>query len=66
MEVSKKVVFIKDWILKYVNSMPSKAESLSNRYLWRYRLICNKYLMCDDWTKNYCSNNADKTKERSK
>ena len=28
MEVSKKVVFIKDWILKYVNSMPSKAESL--------------------------------------
>ena len=28
MEVSKKVFFIKDWILKYVNSMPSKAESL--------------------------------------
>ena len=28
MEVSKKVVFIKDWILNYVNSMPSKAESL--------------------------------------
>tara|TARA_Y100000590_G_scaffold231436_1_gene260776 strand:- start:5018 stop:5755 length:738 start_codon:yes stop_codon:yes gene_type:complete len=28
MDVSKKVVFIKDWILKYVNSMPSKAESL--------------------------------------
>jgi len=28
MEVSKKIVFIKDWILKYVNSMPSKAESL--------------------------------------
>ena len=28
MEVSKKVVFIKDWILNYVNSMPSKAKSL--------------------------------------
>jgi len=28
MEVSKKVVFIKDWILKYVNSMPKKAQSL--------------------------------------
>ena len=28
MEVNKKVVFIKDWILNYVNSMPSKAESL--------------------------------------
>ena len=28
MDVSKKVVFIKDCILKYVNSMPSKAESL--------------------------------------
>ena len=28
MEVSKKVVFIKDWILNYVNSMPSKAQSL--------------------------------------
>ena len=28
MEVSKKVEFIKDWILNYVNSMPSKAESL--------------------------------------
>ena len=28
MEVSKKVVFIKNWILNYVNSMPSKAESL--------------------------------------
>ena len=28
MEVSKKVVFIKDWILNYVNPMPSKAESL--------------------------------------
>ena len=28
MDVSKKVVFIKDWILKYVNSMPSKAETL--------------------------------------
>ena len=28
MEVSKKVVFIKDWILNYVNSMPKKAESL--------------------------------------
>ena len=28
MEVSKKVVFIKDWILNYVNSMPEKAESL--------------------------------------
>ena len=28
METDKKVVFIKDWILNYVNSMPKKAESL--------------------------------------
>jgi len=28
MEVSKKIVFIKDWIVNYVNSMPKKAESL--------------------------------------
>ena len=28
MEVGKKIVFIKDWILDYVNSMPKKAESL--------------------------------------
>ena len=28
MEVSKKVVFIKDWILNYTNSMPIKANSL--------------------------------------
>ena len=28
MEVAKKVVFIKDWILNYVDSMPKKAESL--------------------------------------
>tara|TARA_B100001741_G_scaffold258102_1_gene221276 strand:+ start:853 stop:1590 length:738 start_codon:yes stop_codon:yes gene_type:complete len=28
MESSKKVIFIKDWILNYVNSMPMKAESL--------------------------------------
>ena len=28
MEVSKKIVFIKNWILNYVNSMPKKAESL--------------------------------------
>ena len=28
MEVSKKIVFIKDWILDYVNSMPNKANSL--------------------------------------
>ena len=28
MKVSKKVVFIKDWILNYVNSMPKKAQSL--------------------------------------
>ena len=28
MEVSKKVLFIKDWILNYVESMPVKAESL--------------------------------------
>ena len=28
MEVSKKVMFIKDWILNYVNSMPKKAQSL--------------------------------------
>ena len=28
MEVSKKIVFIKDWILNYVNSMPIKAKSL--------------------------------------
>ena len=28
MEVSKKVIYIKDWILNYVNSMPKKAESL--------------------------------------
>jgi NAD+ synthase len=28
MEVSKKIVFIKDWILNYVNSMPKKAQSL--------------------------------------
>ena len=28
MEVAKKVIFIKDWILNYVNSMPKKAQSL--------------------------------------
>ena len=28
MEVSKKIIFIKDWILNYVDSMPKKAESL--------------------------------------
>ena len=28
MEVTKKIVFIKDWILNYVNSMPVKAQSL--------------------------------------
>ena len=28
MEVGKKIVFIKDWILDYVNSMPTKASSL--------------------------------------
>ena len=28
MEVSKKIIFIKDWILSYVNSMPKKAKSL--------------------------------------
>ena len=28
MEVSKKITFIKDWILDYVNSMPNKANSL--------------------------------------
>ena len=28
MEVSKKIDFIKDWILNYVNSMPKKAECL--------------------------------------
>ena len=28
MEVSKKVIYIKDWILDYVNSMPTKAKSL--------------------------------------
>ncbi len=28
MEVSKKVIFIKDWILNYVNSMPKKAGAL--------------------------------------
>ena len=28
MEASKKVIFIKDWILNYVNSMPIKAETL--------------------------------------
>ena len=28
MDTSKKVNFIKDWILSYVNSMPKKAESL--------------------------------------
>ena len=28
MEVNKKVLFIKDWILRYVNSMPIKAQSL--------------------------------------
>ena len=28
MEVSKKVTYIKDWILNYVNSMPTKAKSL--------------------------------------
>ena len=28
MEVSKKVIYIKDWILDYVNSMPTKASSL--------------------------------------
>ena len=28
MEVSKKILFIKDWVLNYVNSMPKKAESL--------------------------------------
>ena len=28
MEVSKKVMFIKDWILNYINSMPKQATSL--------------------------------------
>ena len=28
MKVNKKVLFIKDWILNYINSMPKKAESL--------------------------------------
>ena len=28
MDASKKALFIKDWILNYVNSMPKKAESL--------------------------------------
>jgi len=28
MEVSKKTIFIKNWILSYVNSMPKKAQSL--------------------------------------
>ena len=28
METSKKAIFIKDWILNYVNSMPKKAKSL--------------------------------------
>ena len=28
MEVSKKIIFIKDWILDYINSMPKKAQSL--------------------------------------
>ena len=28
MEVSKKIVFIKDWILNYINSMPKQAASL--------------------------------------
>ena len=28
MDPSKKIIFIKDWILNYVNSMPKKAESL--------------------------------------
>ena len=28
MEASKKVIFIKDWIINYVNSMPKKAQSL--------------------------------------
>ena len=28
MEVSKKVLFIREWILNYVNSMPTKAKSL--------------------------------------
>ena len=28
MKVTKKIVFIKDWILNYVNSMPKKADSL--------------------------------------
>ena len=28
MDTGKKVIFIKDWILNYVNSMPKKADSL--------------------------------------
>ena len=28
MEVSKKIIFIKDWMLNYVDSMPKKAQSL--------------------------------------
>ena len=28
MEVAKKIEFIKNWILNYVDSMPAKAESL--------------------------------------
>ena len=28
MEVSKKIEFIKDWILNYVDSMPKKTQSL--------------------------------------
>ena len=34
MEAKKKIVFIKDWILNYVNSMPKKAKSLVVGVSW--------------------------------
>ena len=35
MTPSEKVKFISNWIKNYVDNMPTKAGSLSNRYFWR-------------------------------
>ena len=62
MESSKKVIFIKDWILNYVNSMPVMAQSLVIGISGEDRFICFKYIKCYDRIKNNCFIDANKTK----
>ena len=54
MEPSKKIIFIKDWILNYVNSMPKKAESLVIGISGGIDSSVSSTLKCNDRTKNYC------------